>query len=122
MLKELVAIIHSTYDGQKSPAEQLDSLLAQDDMDVALLIMGDGARGSDLSILRCFASHHENIQWIAGDNRPGVAGSFPIALKHAENPTELPRIPPIWTTSESPASIANAMEALSAERDRDLPL
>ncbi|KAA1002606.1 hypothetical protein FVF58_37500 [Paraburkholderia panacisoli] len=121
MHEDLVAIIQSTYDGQKYPAEQLDSLLAQDDVDVALLIMGDRARGSDLSILRGFASHHENVQRIACDNRLGVARSFPIALQHAESSTELPRILPIRTTSEIPASIANSVEALNAERDSDRP-
>jgi glycosyltransferase involved in cell wall biosynthesis len=120
MLRDRVTVILSTYNGEKYLAEQLDSILSQDDVDVTLLIRDDGSRDSTLSILRDFASRHENVQWIAGDNR-GVAGSFLTALKQADSSSDyfgFSDQDDVW----EPRKLANAVEALRAEGDSDLPL
>lgn len=120
MLKDRVTVILSTYNGEKYLAEQLDSILSQDDVDVTLLIRDDGSRDSTLSILQDFASRHENVQWIAGDNR-GVAGSFLTALKQADSSSNYYAFcdqDDVW----EPRKLVNAVEALRAEGDNDLPM
>jgi glycosyltransferase involved in cell wall biosynthesis len=120
MLKDRVTVILSTYNGEKYLAEQLDSILSQDDVDVTLLIRDDGSRDSTLSILRDFASRYENVQWIAGDKR-GVAGSFLTALKQADSSSDYFAFSDqddVW----EPRKLANAVAALRAVGNSDLPL
>jgi glycosyltransferase involved in cell wall biosynthesis len=120
MLENRVTVILSTYNGEKYLADQLDSILSQEGVEVTLLIRDDGSRDSTLTILRDFASRRENVQWIAGDNR-GVAGSFLIALKQADSSSNFFAFSDqddVW----EPRKLANAVEALRAEGDTNLPL
>ena len=78
-------ILLSTYNGEKFLAQQLDSILAQRDVEILLLVRDDGSTDGTRVILRDYASHHPNIRLRLEDNL-GFAGSFDALLRwgHAE--------------------------------------
>ena len=120
MLKDRVTVILSTYNGEKYLAEQLESILSQEDVDVTLLIRDDGSRDSTIPLLREFAARYDNVRWIAGDNS-GVAGSFLTALKEADGSCDYFAFSDqddVW----EPRKLANAVQALRAQNDVHLPM
>ena len=46
-----VEVLLATYNGEKYLAEQLDSLLAQEDVNISLLVSDDGSSDRTLEIL-----------------------------------------------------------------------
>jgi len=78
-------VLLSTYNGEKFVAEQLDSILAQHDVDILLLIRDDGSTDGTRDILSRYAERNHNIKLRLGDNL-GVAGGFDALLRwaHAE--------------------------------------
>ena len=70
-----VAVIMSTYNGEKFLAEQLDSILAQEGVHVELFIRDDGSKDSTREILSGYAEKHANIHLDFGENL-GFARSF----------------------------------------------
>lgn len=120
MVKDRVAVILSTYNGEKYLVEQLESILAQEAVEVSLLVRDDGSRDSTMSIVRDFALRYGNVQWIAGVNR-GVAGSFMTALEQADCPCDYFAFSDqddVW----EPRKLANAVEVLRVAGDTQLPL
>lgn len=63
-----IAVILSTYNGEKYVREQIDSILAQTDVDLELFIRDDGSRDSTASILREYEDEFENVHVRKGDN------------------------------------------------------
>ncbi|ERI04552.1 glycosyltransferase [Atopobium sp. oral taxon 810] len=72
-----VAVVMSTYNGEKYLAEQIDSVLAQDKK-VDLFVRDDGSTDSTLELLEAYAAKGL-LQYKAGENK-GVVGSFFDAL------------------------------------------
>lgn len=70
-----VLVLMSTYNGEKYLREQLDSILAQKDVDVTILVRDDGSKDSTVEILQDYKKSHGNIEIVEGTNL-GVAGSF----------------------------------------------
>ena len=70
-----VAIMMSTYNGEKYLREQLDSILAQVGVEVTLYIRDDGSNDSTKSILNEYSEKHSNVHLIFGAN-VGVGNSF----------------------------------------------
>ena len=77
MLK--VAIIISTYNGEKFLREQLDSILAQAEVDVHLFVRDDGSSDGTKDILVEYESKHDNVTVELAQN-VGVGNSFMNAL------------------------------------------
>ena len=51
-VKSTVCILMSTYNGEKYIKQQLDSIFAQEDVDIKLVVRDDGSKDSTLDILR----------------------------------------------------------------------
>lgn len=66
----------STYNGQNYIAEQLDSILKQDDVDVHIIVRDDGSSDGTVDII----SKYDNVELIEGNNM-GCERSFYELLK-----------------------------------------
>lgn len=120
MIASQIAVILSTYNGEKYLAEQLESIVDQDDVDVKLLIRDDGSRDSTVAMVRDFASRHPNVRWVAGANM-GVTGSFFTALKEADSDCEFFAFADqddVWDRRK----LAHAVERLKSVADPSVPL
>lgn len=80
--KPTVAVIMSTYNGEKYLAEQLDSILAQEGVHVELFIRDDGSKDSTRDILLSYAERYANVHLDFGENL-GFARSFLTELAAA---------------------------------------
>lgn len=75
-----VAVLMSTYNGEKYIKEQIESILAQRCVSVQLIIRDDGSQDNTLSICREYLHDHSNIKVFQGDNK-GVGRSFMQLLR-----------------------------------------
>lgn len=73
-----VAILLSTYNGERYLAEMLDSILAQTVQEWRLLIRDDGSSDGTHEIIRRYQARDERIRWINPDEQEnlGVIRSF----------------------------------------------
>ena len=81
-----VCILLSTYNGEKYVATQIDSILAQKNVSVTLLVRDDGSKDGTIGILQKYVSENPNIvlsNETFGQNF-GVAKSFWLLLKSGE--------------------------------------
>lgn len=74
-----VAVIMSTYNGEKYIAEQLDSIFAQTGVSVSLFVRDDGSTDGTHAILAEYAEKHEDMTVDFAQN-VGVGNSFMNAL------------------------------------------
>lgn len=74
-----VAVIMSTYNGEKFLREQLDSILAQRNVEVTLFVRDDGSKDGTQAILSEYAEKYGNIR-ISFEENVGVGNSFMNAL------------------------------------------
>lgn len=74
-----VAVVMSTYNGDKYLAEQLDSILAQTGVSVSLFVRDDGSTDGTRAILAEYAETHGNVSVDFAQN-VGVGNSFMNAL------------------------------------------
>ena len=74
-----VAVVMSTYNGEKYLAEQLDSILAQAGVSVSLFVRDDGSTDGTRAILAEYAEKHGNVSVDFAQN-VGVGNSFMNAL------------------------------------------
>lgn len=76
-----IAVLMSTYNGEKYLEEQLDSILKQD-IDVDIIIRDDGSTDGTIKILKKYESTGK-LNWYQGNNL-GPAKSFIDVLKKAD--------------------------------------
>lgn len=62
-----VVVLLSTYNGEKFIREQLDSILAQEDVDVQLFVRDDGSTDRTIDILTEYAKQGK-LKWYSGKN------------------------------------------------------
>lgn len=74
-MKNKVLIMLSTYNGQKYIREQLDSLYAQKDVDIHILVRDDGSKDSTVDILKEYQVKYGKMT-IHADENVGAAKSF----------------------------------------------
>lgn len=74
-----VAVIMSTYNGEKFLREQLDSILMQEGVDVTLFVRDDGSTDGTSAILTEYATIYGNVK-VSFEKNVGVANSFMNAL------------------------------------------
>lgn len=74
-----VAVVMSTYNGEKYLREQLDSILSQKGVEVVLYVRDDGSSDGTKEILNEYTEKHENIHVDFAQN-VGVGNSFMNAL------------------------------------------
>ena len=70
-----VAVLMSTYNGDKYLREQIDSILAQKGVDLTLFIRDDGSSDRTIDIVRQYLAREEKIVFFSGKN-VGVGNSF----------------------------------------------
>ena len=70
-----VAVLMSTYNGEKYLREQIESVLAQEDAAITLFVRDDGSTDRTVDIIREFVEGNSNIIFIKGEN-VGVGNSF----------------------------------------------
>ena len=78
-----VQVLLSTYNGEKYIREQLDSILAQKDVEVSVLIRDDGSTDSTIDIIQEYCSNNSDIKLIKGTNI-GACKSFFELFKEAD--------------------------------------
>lgn len=80
----VVAVLLSTYNGEKYIREQIDSVLAQEDVDVRIIIRDDGSHDSTIDILNDYQSKFPNIKCLFEDN-VGAETSFHRLCQYAKD-------------------------------------
>ena len=70
-----VAVLMSTYNGEKYLREQIDSILAQEGVNVTLYIRDDGSSDSTIDIIKDYLKHNNKVKLDIGKNM-GVGNSF----------------------------------------------
>ena len=78
-----VAVLLSSYNGERYIEEQIHSILAQQDVRVTLYVRDDGSSDSTVEIVARLASMHSNIIFNVERNI-GLIGSFFDLLKRAD--------------------------------------
>ena len=78
-----VAVLLSTYNGEKFLREQLDSILTQVGLNVILVVRDDGSTDGTRQILEYYASGRSNMELLLAENR-GAEMSFHNLCKYAE--------------------------------------
>ena len=76
-----IAVLMSTYNGEKYIREQIDSILAQEGCSITLLVRDDGSTDSTVSILETYKAEGK-LDWYTGRNL-GPAKSFLDLLMHS---------------------------------------
>lgn len=71
-----ITVLLSTYNGEKFISEQLDSLLAQQEVDVRILIRDDGSTDSTLHIIENYKNAYPDLIHIKSGPHKGFSGSF----------------------------------------------
>ncbi len=80
--KAKVSVLMSTYNGERYIREQLDSILAQKEVEIFLLIRDDGSTDGTKQILNEYMNYYSNVQAYFRKNI-GVGRSFFSLLKNA---------------------------------------
>ena len=80
-----VAVCISTYNGEKYLAEQLDSILHQEGVDVTLFVRDDGSSDGTAALLTQYAEQYENVILLdkSRSRNLGVRDSFLRILRYA---------------------------------------
>lgn len=77
----LVTVLMSTYNGEKYLAEQIDSILAQKNVRVHLVVRDDGSKDSTTDLLKWYQENGD-LEWFGGKNL-GYTESFMELCVHA---------------------------------------
>ena len=80
-MSELVLVLMSTYNGERYLREQIDSILAQEDVNMRLLVRDDGSTDSTLNILEEYQAKRK-LTYYQGENL-GPQLSFMHLLRNA---------------------------------------
>lgn len=78
---EKIAVILSTYNGDRFLCEQIDSILNQKDVEVHLYIRDDGSTDTTPEILKKYQTKYSNIN-VYFDSNKGCKDSFYICAKY----------------------------------------
>ena len=79
-----VAVIMSTYNGEKFVSEQLDSILNQTYSNIEIVVRDDGSKDNTVNIIKEYQKKYNNIKLYEGENI-GFIKSFFELLKLTES-------------------------------------
>lgn len=79
-----IAVLLSTYNGEKYLEAQLDSLLSQSVRDFSIYIRDDGSSDETLNIIDAFCRRDQRIVLLDSSDNIGCAASFLYLLRHVE--------------------------------------
>lgn len=83
MKEKKVAVIMSTYNGEKFVKEQMDSILNQSYKNIEIIVRDDGSKDSTVQIVKEYQKKYKNIELYEGQNL-GFIKSFFELLKLSE--------------------------------------
>lgn len=83
--KKSVAILLSTYNGERYLSEQIDSILNQSCQDFTLYIRDDGSNDATMEIVQSYTSQHNNIVIVNSTKNLGCTKSFLTLLFEIES-------------------------------------
>ena len=83
MESKKVAVLLSTYNGEKYVAEQIHSILTQTYKNLVLVVRDDGSSDKTIKIVKEFADKYDNIRLVEGKNM-GFIKSFFELLKYEQ--------------------------------------
>lgn len=84
-MKDSIAILLSTYNGEKYLEQQINSILNQDYANWKLFIRDDGSKDSTKEIIKQYCRNYDNIYFIEDDCNRGAALSFLYLLNLIES-------------------------------------
>ena len=113
-----IAVLMSTYNGEKYLKEQLDSLVNQELKPTKILVRDDGSKDSTLDILEEYKNKYSFIEYYKGDNK-GPAKSFFELINNCEQADyyALCDQDDVWFKDK----LSRAVELLEKE-DKNIPL
>lgn len=76
IIEPKVLVLMATYNGSSFVAEQIDSILAQQGVDVDLLICDDGSSDPTPDICKLYADKYHNVTFAVNKNNKGVTANF----------------------------------------------
>lgn len=76
-----VQVLMSVYNGQKYLSQQIESVLAQEDVAVDLLIRDDGSKDDSIRIIQSFMEKHSNVHLIEGENIGVIPSFYELSLQ-----------------------------------------
>ena len=79
---EKVLVLMSTYNGAIYIRQQIDSIFAQKDVGIDLVVRDDGSKDNTAEIINELKKSHPNIQLLLGSNK-GFVGSFSELVGYA---------------------------------------
>lgn len=112
-----IAVVMSTYNGAEHLREQIDSVLAQQGVEVRLIVRDDGSRDATVGILRGYEAAGA-LELLNGDNL-GVVGSFLAGLARVPDGYDYIALcdqDDVWNADK----LARAAEVLSG-KDNSIP-
>lgn len=77
-----ITVLLSSYNGEKYIKEQLNSIFAQTNVEVHLVVRDDGSTDHTLEILEDYSRRYSNMEYYIGKNK-GPAGSFFDLIEHS---------------------------------------
>lgn len=80
-----VLVMMATYNGAKYVAEQIESILAQEKVNVSLLITDDGSTDRTAAICTEFSQRHPNIRFKRNTRNIGLASNFMSMLYQSDS-------------------------------------
>lgn len=113
----LVEVLMSTHDGERYLREQIDSILAQQDVQVRLRIRDDGSADRTLDVLSCYADD-ARVTVVHGDNL-GLPQAFFRLIQDSRGDADF------WALADQddvwlPHKLSRAVAALSDHQDPTL--
>ena len=128
-----IAVLLSTYNGEKFLGEQLDSLLAQSHKNFILVVRDDGSRDRTVSILESYAGDHpERIHFLSRDGvNMGASAGFAFLVGYVLKNKDLLRLKSTYMMfcdqddtwfPEKIEKLLEAMLATEADNDSTLPI
>lgn len=86
-MRPKIAVLLSTYNGERFLREQLDSILNQEDVEVELLVRDDGSSDLTIQILTEYLTKHDNIKVLQSKN-VGCERSYAILMRESPKDSE----------------------------------
>ena len=83
MKDKKVAVVLSTYNGEKYVRDQLDSILNQTYKNIEIFVRDDGSKDSTVDIIKEYQKKNKNIKLVIGENL-GFIKSFYTLLELSE--------------------------------------
>jgi len=122
----MIAILLSTFNGEKYLRELLDSLFTQTYKDFILIIRDDGSIDGTVYILEEYKKKHKNIILLDNRENKGVIGSFSYLLEYAVHNTNCDYFmfcdqDDVWKENKIEITL-NKMQEIEKQKGKGIPI